>query len=61
MEKGIIKSYDKSCGLGTISRASDVDVRFYAASIIERDRSSSRGFSFFLKSIILKTSISQSI
>ena len=38
MEKGTVKSYDKSCGMGMIGRASDVDVRFYRESIIGRDR-----------------------
>mgnify|MGYP001084856813 CR=1 FL=1 len=38
MQKGTVKSYDKNCGMGMISRASDVDVRFYAESIIGRDR-----------------------
>ena len=38
MEMGIIKTYDKSCGMGLISPASDIDVRFYAESIIGRDR-----------------------
>jgi len=50
MENGIIKFYDKSCGMGTISRASDVDVRFYAASIIGRDRSNlAQGDSVFFE------------
>lgn len=38
MQKGMVKSYDKSCGMGLISRSFDVDVRFYAESIIGRDR-----------------------
>ena len=38
MEKGIVKSFDKSCGMGMISRTSDSDVRFYAESIVGRSR-----------------------
>ena len=38
MERGIIKTYDKSCGMGMIGRASNADVRFYRESIIGRDR-----------------------
>jgi cold shock CspA family protein len=38
MERGIVKSFDKSCGLGTITRPADSDIRFYAESIIGKDR-----------------------
>ncbi|MCA9402242.1 MAG: cold shock domain-containing protein [Candidatus Omnitrophica bacterium] len=38
MEKGTVKSYDKNCGMGMISRSSEVDVKFYADSIVGRDR-----------------------
>ena len=38
MEKGIIKSYDKNCGMGMIGRTSDRDVRFYTDSVVGRSR-----------------------
>ena len=38
MEKGIVKSYDKICATGMISRMSEVDVRFYTESVIGRNR-----------------------
>jgi len=38
MEKGIVRSYDKNCGMGMISRSSDVDVKFLTDSVIGRDR-----------------------
>ena len=38
MEKGMIKSYDKDCGLGTISRGADSDIKFFADSIIGKAR-----------------------
>ena len=38
MERGTVKSYDQSCGVGMISRLADVDVRFYDNSIVGRDR-----------------------
>ena len=34
MEKGIIKSYDRDSGGGTISRLGDIDVRFNATRVI---------------------------
>lgn len=34
MEKGIIQSFDKSCGIGTIKRSNEKDIRFYAESIV---------------------------
>ena len=34
MEKGTVRTYDVSCGLGTIARASETDIRFYAESVI---------------------------
>jgi len=37
MEKGTVKSYDKSCGMGLISRSSDGDVRFYTESVTGRN------------------------
>ena len=38
MEKGIIKSYDKNCGMGVIGRSSDKDVQFYVDSVVGRGR-----------------------
>ena len=38
MERGTVRTYDKSCGVGTIARKDDNDIRFYAESIITRDR-----------------------
>ena len=38
MEKGTVKSYEKNCGMGTISRLTDADVSFYADSIIGKSR-----------------------
>ena len=38
MERGIVKLYDKNGGMGIIGRVSDSDVRFYAQSIIGKDR-----------------------
>jgi cold shock CspA family protein len=38
IQKGIIKSFDKSCGMGMISRPPEADVRFYAESIVGRSR-----------------------
>ena len=37
MERGTVKTYDKNCGMGLISRLANTDVRFYADSIIGRD------------------------
>lgn len=39
MEKGTVKSYDRSCGVGMISRASEADVRFYSENVIGKGRS----------------------
>ena len=38
MQKGIIKSFDKSCGMGMIGRISEADIRFYAESVVGRSR-----------------------
>ena len=38
MEKGTVKSFDKHCGMGMISRLSDVDVKFYSDSVVGRSR-----------------------
>jgi len=38
MEKGTVKSYDKSCGMGMIGRISDADVRFYTESVIGKSQ-----------------------
>ena len=38
MERGTVKSFDKNCGTGMISRLEEVDVRFYVESIIGRER-----------------------
>lgn len=38
MEKGTVKSYDKSCGMGFITRLASEDVQFYTDSIIGNDR-----------------------
>ena len=38
MERGTVKSYDQSCGMGLISRLANADVKFYAGSILGRDR-----------------------
>lgn len=38
MEKGTIKSFDKLCGLGTISHGSEGDVKFYAESVVGGSR-----------------------
>ena len=38
MEKGTVKSYDKNCGMGLISRLAEVDVRFYGDSIVGKER-----------------------
>ena len=38
MEKGTVLSYDKNCGMGTIARPANADVKFYANSIVGRDR-----------------------
>lgn len=38
MEKGTIVNYDKTCGVGMIGRAAEVDVRFYSESIIGGSR-----------------------
>lgn len=38
MENGIVKAYDKVCGVGMISRAADANIRFYAESIIGKSR-----------------------
>jgi cold shock CspA family protein len=39
MEKGTITSFDRECGVGTISRASDADIRFYSENVIGKGRS----------------------
>jgi len=39
VQRGIIKSYDKSTNSGTIGRALEVDVRFFADKVLGRDRS----------------------
>ena len=38
MEKGIIKSFDRSCGTGMIGYADETDIRFYAESVVGRSR-----------------------
>jgi len=38
MEKGIVQTFDKSCGMGMISRASEGNVKFYAESIVGGSR-----------------------
>jgi len=38
VEKGIVKSFDKHCGTGMISRAPNIDVRFYTESVVGRSR-----------------------
>ena len=38
MERGTVKSYDKCCGMGTIRRLASEDVKFYADSIVGRDK-----------------------
>ena len=38
MEKGTVESYDKSSGMGMIGRLSEADVKFFADSVIGRDR-----------------------
>jgi len=38
MEKGIVESYDKSCGTGLISWTGNQNVRFFADSIIGKER-----------------------
>jgi len=38
MEKGIVKSYDKYCGMGTINHASDSNVKFYIESVNGKER-----------------------
>jgi cold shock CspA family protein len=38
MEKGTVKSFDKSCGMGIICRDSEADIKFYAESVVGRSR-----------------------
>ena len=38
MEKGTVRSIDRSGGTGMIGRMSDVDVKFFADSILGKDR-----------------------
>ena len=38
MEKGTVKSYDKSWGMGMISRLAEGDVGFYTDNIVGRER-----------------------
>jgi cold shock CspA family protein len=40
VERGTVKSFDVSCGVGMISRAPDSDVRFYSEGVVGHNRSS---------------------
>jgi cold shock CspA family protein len=40
MQRGIIKSYDRSSSCGLIGRPCEVDVKFYADRVVGRDRAS---------------------
>ena len=38
MQEGIVKSLDKSCGIGTIGCPCEDDIRFYMESVIGKER-----------------------